>query len=138
MRRKISIGVHMGDPPFRRDERREDLAIAFIVSQQRERRIGRSRLAPVECAEARLVERAPHGAQAIGALWMARRGFMFEANGMSEVKRGHVNAAMNKKGALPLVAARALRREMSSRAKDNAFVATPCMWHECDGSNIFA
>jgi hypothetical protein len=99
----------MGDPPLGRDELRQSLAVASIMGKEREVGIGGLWRAPLEHAKARIIERAPNGAQAIRALGMARRGFVLEADGVCEIKRRHVNAAAvgEKKGSLALIGARA-------------------------------
>jgi hypothetical protein len=109
MRGKISVGIDMGDPPLGRDELRQSLAVASIMGKEREVGIGGLWRAPLEHAKARIIERAPNGAQAIRALGMARRGFVLEADGVCEIKRRHVNAAAvgEKKGSLALIGARA-------------------------------
>ena len=122
MRRKIGVGIDMGDAPLGRDELRQGLAIALVMGKKREVGIGGLRLAPLERGEARILERAPNGAQAIRPLGMARRGFVLEADRVREIKRGHVNAAAvgETKGCLCAAQSRALRPESGSSPMDTS------------------
>ena len=92
VRRKISVRIHMRDPPLGRDELRQSLAITLVMGKKREVGIGGLWFAPLESGKARIIERPPNGTQAIRPFGMSRRGFVLEADRVREIKRGHVNA----------------------------------------------